>query len=377
MGKDTAVGAYQHLGVFSDWVSAARERRQLCPLARPGAETRRLFRECLGFCDGPEQPQDVLVAEQWEHNGVSGEVISWSVGYGPRTEAWVLKPAGASARLPGILALHDHGGYKFYGKEKIADGPVGEARGLRTFREAHYGGRAYANALAREGYVVLIHDAFMWGSRRFPLETMRLSVGSQQDDTAVSDLPAEIAEYNRVAGRHEHTVSKYGNLLGTNMAGMVCFEDRVAVNVLLARADVLPERIGCIGLSGGGNRAAMLLATHDAINAAAIVGLMSTYEELLGMDLSHTWMMFPFNWARHGDWPDVAACRAPMPLLVQNDLEDELFTAKGMRDAHDRIAAHYGKTSSPEAYLGEFYPGPHKFDLKMQAAAFAWFRVWL
>ena len=31
-----------------------------------------------------------------------------------------------------------------------------------------------------------------------------------------------------------------------------------------------------------------------------------------------------------------------------------------------------GAASAPEAYRGEFYPGPHKFDLTMQEAAFGW-----
>ncbi len=36
--------------------------------------------------------------------------------------------------------------------------------------------------------------------------------------------------------------------------------------------------------------------------------------------------------------------------------------------------AHYLKSGHPEAYTGQFYPGYHKFDLEMQAAAFAWLR---
>ena len=88
---------------------------------------------------------------------------------------------------------------------------------------------------------------------------------------------------------------------------------------------VIADRVGCIGLSGGGNRAALLTATHDRIAATVIIGLMTTYEGLLDHNLSHTWMLFPFGWARYGDWPDLAACRAPSPLLVQYDLEDNLL----------------------------------------------------
>ncbi len=367
---------YQHLGVYSDWVEAARAQQSLYPVAPPGLETQSRFREVLGFCNRTDDAREVQVEDQWERDGVAGEAVSWSVGYGPRTAAWILKPAGASKPLPGIVALHDHGGHKFYGKEKIADGPHGAARGVQGFRDTFYGGRAYANALAKEGFAVLVHDTFLWGSRRFPLEVMELAVGRHDNGNAdTTTSPADIALYNNTAGSHEHTVSKYCNLLGTTLAGMVCYEDRVATNYLRTREDVATQGIGCMGLSGGGNRATMLLATHPEIQSAVVVGLMTTYEELLDKDLSHTWMMFPFNWAKHGDWPDVAACRAPMPLLVQYDLDDDLFTGKGMRDAHSRIAGHYQRVGQPDAYTGQFYPGPHKFDLEMQAAAFVWLKA--
>jgi len=40
---------YQHLGVFSDWVAAAHTHNHIHPNATPGAETRHLIREVLGF----------------------------------------------------------------------------------------------------------------------------------------------------------------------------------------------------------------------------------------------------------------------------------------------------------------------------------------
>jgi len=43
-----------------------------------------------------------------------------------------------------------------------------------------------------------------------------------------------------------------------------------------------------------------------------------------------------------------------------------------MRGAHARIAAHYAKASAADAYVGEFYSGPHRFDHLMQESAFAW-----
>jgi hypothetical protein len=43
-----------------------------------------------------------------------------------------------------------------------------------------------------------------------------------------------------------------------------------------------------------------------------------------------------------------------------------------MRAADARIARHYASVGKPENYVGQFYPGGHKFDLPMQTAAFDW-----
>jgi hypothetical protein len=68
----------------------------------------------------------------------------------------------------------------------------------------------------------------------------------------------------------------------------------------------------------------------------------------------------------------LAASAAPSPLLVQFLLDDELFTADGMRNADLRLAAAYALANAPEAYTGEFYPGKHRFDVPMQEAQLAW-----
>lgn len=370
---------YQHLGVYSDWVDAARKAHRLYPVAPPGKETQRRVKETLGFHFTSERPRSVKVERRWTRDGIEGEEVSWSVGYGPRTHAWVLKPEGAKTPLPGVVALHDHGGFKYYGKEKIADGPDETPPVLKPFREQYYGGRAFANALAKEGFVVLVPDTFLWGSRKFPLED--IPEWDKNAGTAVysqwknEHTPDEIALFNSVSAFHEHTVEKYCHLLGTTLAGVVSYEDRVAVNYLASRPDVRGDAIGCVGLSGGGCRSALLQATCDRIRAAVIVGMMSTFEHVLDQNVvTHTWMVLPWGWARYGDWSDLAACRAPSPLMVQYDLEDGLFTQEGMRAAHQRIAEHYRSVGKPGNYVGEFYPGGHKFDLQMQASAFAWLK---
>jgi dienelactone hydrolase len=367
-----------HLGIYGDWIEASTQLADLYPIASPGEETRQQIRRVLGFNNPTPVPQDVQIESTWERDGLVGEEISWSVGYGPRTQAWLLKPRGSGVPLPGVVALHGHDGFKFFGKEKIADGKQPGPEAIEKLRAELYEGAAFANELAKLGFAVLVHDVFLWGSRRFPFETMPKTIRQQVEDwerqrqqDALNTTEAD--RYNAAARWHEHLVAKYCNLLGTTLAGVVNFEDRIAVRYLRSRFDVKPGLCGCIGLSGGGCRAALLQATCDEIGAAVIVGMMTTHPDLLDCHVEpHTWMFFPPGLPAIADWPDLAASRAPSPLLVQYNRDDQLFPIQGMQAAHARIALHYEQTGLPSRYLGRFYDGPHKFDKEMQKEAFGW-----
>ena len=373
---------YQHLGVFSDLVSAIKQSQKLFPVAKPGLKTQKLVLETLNFSLKPEIPRQPRIERQWKKDGIEGEEISWSVGYGPRTKAWLLRPAGVKGKLPGVLALHDHSAYKISGIEKIADDQSKPSAAMVDFRRRCYGGRAFANELAREGFAVLASDTFLWGSRRFPFQTMTefdRQTGKHMvpfwtgDNKAYREMYKDVIEYNSSSIYHENTVAKYCTLLDAPLAGIIAYEDRVAVNYLAERRDICNGSIGCVGLSGGGMRSGLLQATCNRIRASVVIGAMSTGEGLLDHNVvAHTWIFFPPTWSRHGDWSDLVACRAPSPLLVQYDRSDPLFTMAGMKAADRRLKMHYRTAGAAANYRGEFYPGLHKFDVPMQKSAFAW-----
>jgi dienelactone hydrolase len=360
-----------HLGPYADWAAGLFGR--VPPL--DAADVRRRVKALLQVPDVAERPRDVREGPSWLSGGVAGLEVSWSVGYGPRTSAWLLRPAGAVGPLPGVLALHGHDGHKFYGKEKIADGPV--AVDVAALRDGLYGGRAFASDLARAGFTVLVNDVFGWGSRRFPLSSMPallLELASATRELVPPDElsrgAGEAAGYNTAAWHHEHLEAKYCAMLGTSLPAVIAAEDRVAASYLRSRPDVAGP-IGCVGLSGGGGRAALLTATDDEIAAAVVVAMMSTYEALADRHvLGHSWMFFPPGLSAFADWPDLAACHAPTPLLVQYDRDDPLFPLAGQEAAHARIARHY----PGGGYRGSFYDGGHKFDRAMQHEAFTWLR---
>ena len=233
--------SYQNLGDFSDLFTAAQKSHRLFPVAKPGRKTQQAFGKSLSFAPRPAKPIAVRVENAWQRDGIAGELVTWSVGYGPRTQAWMLRPAGAREKLPGVMALHDHGGFKYFGKEKIADGPDKTASILQSFRDSYYGGKPFANELARRGFAVLVSDTFSWGSRKFPLEKILKTTWRTTalfDDMHPDPTAEQAGGYNELCADHEHIIEKYCTLLGTTFAGVISYEDRVAAAYLNSRPDV-------------------------------------------------------------------------------------------------------------------------------------------
>jgi dienelactone hydrolase len=312
-------------------------------------------------------------------DGVEIEWLRWQLPYGPPTDAVFLKPEGAAGPLPGILALHDHGGRKYFGWRKLVD--VGDESHpmMREHREDYYGGRAWANEVVKRGYAVLCHDTFTFASRRVLIADVPEAIRSGGvRDVSAAEPEDEIVAYNEWAGQHEHVMAKSLFGAGTTWPGVYLADDRRALDLLCARDEVDAERVGCCGLSGGGMRTVFLGGLDERVGCAICVGLMSTWRDfLLNRCWTHTWMTYVPLLPSYLDWPEILGLRVPSPTMVLNDCEDTLFTLPEMRRADDILGEVYEKAGAADRYLCTFHPGPHKFDVKMQEEAFDWFDRWL
>ncbi len=105
---------------------------------------------------------------------------------------------------------------------------------------------------------------------------------------------------------------------------------------------------------------------------------MTTWRDLIvNKSYDHTWMTYVPVLPNELDFPEIMGLRAPLASLVLNDSEDELYTPSEMKRADDILGEVYKKANAADRYKCSFYPGPHKFDKKMQAEAFEWFDRWL
>ena len=317
------------------------------------------------------------VQHQLVHNGLHVEHLTWQLPYGPPTEAVLLKPAGSQGRLPAVLGLHDHGGNKYFGWRKIAQLDDQIHPLMKQHRDRYYGGLSWANELARRGFVVLVHDAFAFASRRVRVGDLPAVIRKDLKEMN-PESEAEIAAYNRFAADHEDLMSKSLFSAGTTWPGVFTAEDQRALDYLCSRDDVDPSRVGCAGLSGGGLRTVYLAGLDDRIRCACCVGMMTTWRDyLLNKCYTHTWMVYIPGIPLDFDYPEILGLRVPRATLVQNDNEDQLFTLGEMHRADSILHDVYAKANALDRYKCTFYPGPHKFDRPMQAEAFDWFERWL
>ncbi|MBT6148251.1 MAG: hypothetical protein HN712_06630 [Gemmatimonadetes bacterium] len=373
------------LGPYGQWANKMLEgelprlsfrREEFRRLSAWKAKARGRLADLLAPPDYPSTPR-VRVLQRYEYDGLAIEELEWRLPAGPPTSAVFLKPAGARGRLPAILALHDHGGRKYFGTQKIVSLPGRRHPLIAVHQQEHYGDLGWANEIARRGYAVLVHDGFLFGSRRIQYEDVPEVLHRGRRDRR-PESSAEIHRYNDWASEQESVVARSLLCAGTTWPGVFVQEDQIALDILCKRRDVDADRVACGGLSGGGLRTVYLAGLDDRIKAAVCVGFMTTWGDfLLHKSHTHTWMTYLPLAPRDFEFPEILGLRVPLPTLVQNCWEDSLYTPEGMRKADQILQEVYAKAGAADNYEARFYSGGHKFDLQMQAEAFEWLDRWI
>ncbi|MFB3828795.1 MAG: alpha/beta hydrolase-fold protein [Bryobacteraceae bacterium] len=317
-------------------------------------------------------PLDIKVHAVHPRDGYEIRVISFAASAHYRVPAYLLVPARRDAKLPALVALHDHGGWFYHGKEKLVR-MEGEHAALKEFRERYYGGRAYAGELARRGFAVIVPDAFYWGERRMQYEQPPVELVARLKGLEPAE-PRYVAAMNTWLRERNTELNTWLAFSGTTWMGIVNYDDRRAVDVLASLPEVDPARIGCLGLSGGGYRATYLTGMEPRIRASVITGWMTSLPTTLDIPYPvHAALFDAFSAHANLDHPDIAALAAPhCAIFVQNCAQDRLFTRAGMEAAAAKIRSVYADLKHPERFRAKFYNVPHQFNREMQEEAFAW-----
>ena len=254
-------------------------------------------------------------------------------------------PKGRKGPFPGILA------------------PLGHTRNGKAYRNYAY----VYQTLARKGYVVLAFDPFGQGERYQYL-----------DPGTGKPLYGPTGEHSQ-AGRPML-------LFGSTFAQYRAWDGVRALDYLVSRPEVDPNRIGLTGQSGGATMTMYLCALEPRIKVAVEVD--GNSENLAGPSyappgaVADAEQNLIFSLPDGIDRGDLLLAFAPKPLLMIYTPIDRGATYSptyiaGTKEVHQEVQTAY-KLMGAQEKAGLFATSlTHDYDFFSRQAAYGWFNRWL
>ena len=149
-------------------------------------------------------------------------------------------------------------------------------------------------------------------------------------------------------------------LLGQTMIGWRVWDVMRTIDWIETRPELDRNRIGCMGISGGGTCTQFSTALDGRIKAALISGYLNTFRDSI-MSVSHcidNYVPGILNWAENYD---VAGLIAPRPLFSEGGDRDPIFPVKATRESFARVKKVYEVFGVPDRAQQEIFSGIHEF----------------
>lgn len=212
--------------------------------------------------------------------------------------------------------------------------------------------------LARKGFVVLAYDPVGQGERQqaYDKRTGRSLIGG----------PTEQHFSNGAAAI----------LLGQSVGRYFIHDGMRAIDYLITRPEVDPERIGATGCSGGGTQTTYIAALDPRVKVAAVACYMNSFQTLFSGSVGDSEQSVPGFLAAGLDQTDYVELFAPKPWLITST-EDDFFTPAGAKQVFDEAQGWYKLFDASDRVKWVVGPGGHGTPLVVREAIYDWMIRWL
>ncbi|MBX9627654.1 MAG: prolyl oligopeptidase family serine peptidase [Gemmataceae bacterium] len=188
-------------------------------------------------------------------------------------------------------------------------------------------------------------------------------------------LAIDTLQLGEVAGDHHGTYRLgkwWWHSRGYTPAGVECWNGIRALDYLVSRPDVDPDKLGVTGISGGGATTVWVAAADDRVKVAVPVSGMSDLEDYVSNQVinGHCDCMFGYNLYRW-EWSTILGLFAPKPLLFANSDADPIFPMPGNRRIAARLRKLYELFGAADKFEEYVSPGGHAYRPDLRKAVFA------
>ncbi len=298
-----------------------------------------------GLGELPARPNPVRVRILWTEKKEAYTMEKFALDNGVDSEVpgYLAVPLKRQGRLPAVLAMHGHSS----SKENI----FGVAPSSQDV----------ADLLARRGYVVMAIDNYFNGERNGKGPAGELEVMAKGSD-------------------QEMSLFKLNLWLGRTLWGMMLRDEQIALDYLMSRPEVDPNRIGAQGMSMGSTRAWWLAAVDDRVKAVVAVACFTRYEDLIAIRAlrAHGIYYFVPGILKHFDSEGVMALAAPRPFLALTGDRDAGSPPEGIKKLEQILNRFYALYQKPDHFQSIVYPETgHVYTDDMKRKMAAWFDKFL
>ncbi len=214
--------------------------------------------------------------------------------------------------------------------------------------------QAFAQGLARQGYVCLIYDPIGQGER---LQYVK-------EDLSPAKRPG-VTEHLH-AGNQQFLV---GEFLGAWRA----WDGIRALDYLLTRKEVDPQHVGVTGNSGGGTMTTWLCGVEPRWTMAAPACFVTTFRRNLENELPADTEQCPPRCLALGlDHDDFLAAQAPDPIIILTK-ERDFFDVRGGEEAYARLQRLYALLEAPDNIALFTGPTTHGYSQENREAMYRFF----
>ncbi len=300
------------------------------------------FIEVLGGF--PEQPAklETRLIEETSCEGYTRQRVEFTTFADLRIPAYVLVPFNPRGEpMPAVIACHGHG----YGSKEI----VGLAPDGITSQELVTYKYNFAIELVKRGFVTIVPELLGFGDRRMKAEF-------EKDQYSSCD-----------------SISTFLLQMGHTMAGHRVYEVIRAIDYLLERSDVDQNRIGCMGISGGGLVSAFASGLDQRIKAVVVSGYVNTFKASI-LSMHHCTDNYIPGLHRYAELPDLIGLIAPRPMLVEAGTIDPIFPIEATEEACRQISGIYRLLGEERKMDTDIFEGDHRIS---GAKAYDWLVRWL
>jgi dienelactone hydrolase len=149
-------------------------------------------------------------------------------------------------------------------------------------------------------------------------------------------------------------------MLGQTLIGWRVWDIMRAIDYVATRSELDANRVGCMGISGGGTATLFAAALEPRIRAAMVSGYLNTFRDSIG-SLAHcvdNYVPGILNWA---EMYDIAGLVAPRPLFVESGERDNIFPIASSIESFKRVQDIYRMFGAAARVEQEVFPDEHTF----------------